>query len=229
MDSKRSYTLRWHGFTRNEFLTALCALVFLWLVFVSIMPLPNGNRENMKRASCQQNLKHVALAIAQYAADSAGHFPEVRGNASAYGWAEAILPYSKNPQLLQCPSEPVQPPTTPATTLSGGDPAYTDYFYNSRLSGRDKLGLRYPALTIMLGEAVPGDARRHSNGGADAKGGVRLVDARGTPVGAAMRHLDGANYAFADGHVKWLKGKDANTTPALHNAASATYPGFAIR
>lgn len=28
---------------------------------------------------------------------------------------------------------------------------------------------------------------------------------------AILRHLEGANYLFCDGHVKWLKGEDAAT------------------
>jgi prepilin-type processing-associated H-X9-DG protein len=50
-------------------------------------------------------------------------------------------------------------------------------------------------------------------------------------VGAATRHLDGANYCFADGHVKWLKGSDANTCPVMRGggaSATSAYPGFAI-
>ena len=38
---------------------------------------------------------------------------------------------------------------------------------------------------------------------------------------ALTRHLDGANFAFADGHVKWFKGSQADTTctsPSVYNA-----------
>jgi prepilin-type processing-associated H-X9-DG protein len=44
--------------------------------------------------------------------------------------------------------------------------------------------------------------------------------------------LGGANYAFADGHVKWIQGSDSNTCPAINNAASgahSTFPGVAIK
>jgi prepilin-type processing-associated H-X9-DG protein len=73
----------------------------------------------------------------------------------------------------------------------------------------------------MVGDATPGNGRHHSTGGAAMKPGVAsLVNRNGVAVGAAVRHSGGANYGFADGHVKWLKGADANTCPTIRNVAA---------
>jgi prepilin-type processing-associated H-X9-DG protein len=85
----------------------------------------------------------------------------------------------------------------------------------------------------MLGDAGPGDARQHSTGGSShTPGPAVLVNSAGLPIGAAIRHHEGANYCFADGHVKWLKSStgDPNIVPEIRNPASianSAYPGFA--
>jgi prepilin-type processing-associated H-X9-DG protein len=75
-----------------------------------------------------------------------------------------------------------------------------------------------PSLTIMNGDSASGSPWSHTDGGAlnaannatSGLGGPAVSDyANGTgwepgnTVGD--RHLEGANYAFCDGHVKWLK------------------------
>lgn len=37
-------------------------------------------------------------------------------------------------------------------------------------------------------------------------------------VGPSQRHLDGQNFAFTDGHVKWYKGSATNKSAAVYNA-----------
>ena len=63
-----------------------------------------------------------------------------------------------------------------------------------------------PAETILLqdggGSFVDGDANR------DTTHGYIRTDA------ASQRHNDGANYAFVDGHVKWLRPTNITCTPA---------------
>jgi prepilin-type processing-associated H-X9-DG protein len=138
----------------------------------------------------------------------------------------------RNTQLFQCPSDSTQPPSGTATTVIGSDAAYTDYFYNANLSGQNESAIQYIASTVMLGDALSGDATRNSDGLDASSNQMAAFETVGTttPVGAATRHLDGANYAFADGHVKWFKGgTDANHAPAIRsNVSGATNPTFSI-
>jgi len=221
------------GFTWIELLVVLAIIMALAAL---LFPLFARSRErNPSRSSCQQNVRQIGLAIKQYLSDYNETFPIVRVGvepfgAEPFGWADAAQPYVRNTQLFQCPSDPSQPGPG---AFNGSDRNYTDYFYNSNMAGVDESKLTQIAATVMLGDAAPGDARRHCSGGSTWQpGAARLVDTTGALVGAALRHLDGANYAFADGHVKWIKGADNNTCPALKNVASGVQTeqyGFAIR
>lgn len=214
------------GFTWIELVVVLAIVLIIAAILFPIFARPKvGDR----RTPCSSNLRQVGLAIKQYTQDNNEFFPMVKGAGSSYGWADAIQPYMKSVQLLQCQSEPTRPMRAdgPAT------PNYSDYFYNSRLDGQNGSALPYISNTVMLGDAVTGDARQHSTGGtAKIPGAASLVNRASTPIGAAMRHLDGAYYGFADGHIKWYKGSDANTSPQIKNAASGAHShsvGFAIK
>jgi prepilin-type N-terminal cleavage/methylation domain-containing protein/prepilin-type processing-associated H-X9-DG protein len=218
------------GFTLIELLVVIAIIAILAAI---LFPVFARARENARRSSCQQNIRQIGLAIKQYLSDYDESFPQVSVLANGsdttltpWGWADACQPYVRNTQLFQCPSDSAQP--GPAA-FTGSDANYTDYFYNSNLAGQNESALQYIASTVMLGDGLPGNATRAAdgNGGND----IAIIEEAGgsTTVGAATRHLDGANYAFADGHVKWLKGSDANTTPAIRATASgATAPTFSI-
>jgi len=223
------------GFTLIELLVVIAIIAILAAI---LFPVFARARENARRSSCQQNIRQIGLAIKQYLSDYDESFPQISvlaGGAatdSPWGWADACQPYVRNTQLFQCPSDSTQPPTAPATTVYGSDGAYTDYFYNSNLSGQNESALQYIANTVMLGDSATGNATRNSNGDETATGSANIIDLANGNVGAATRHLDGANYAFADGHVKWLKGSDANKCPAIRGAgtaATSAYPTFAIQ
>jgi len=64
-----------------------------------------------------------------------------------------------------------------------------DYSYNSLMSGNNENKVNNTASTILVAEAT-------RSGGATAA----------SSASASSRHFDGSNYAFVDGHVKWIKG-----------------------
>jgi prepilin-type processing-associated H-X9-DG protein len=86
---------------------------------------------------------------------------------------------------------------------------FTDYWYNTNLSNVKAEKVVSPGVTIMLGDGNDGkdvtDARYNRN----------LLPAAWlqNTKSPARRHLDGAMYAFADGHVKWFKPQDVGTKP----------------
>ena len=164
------------------------ALVVIAIVAIGVailFPPGSRSRENARRSSCQSNLKQIAIGIKQYQGDFDDKFPPTRNAAGA--WGALIFPYVKADAIFHCPSD-----------RSGGAPKTTDYFYNAHLAGVRAKNLNFAALTISMGDGM-GDQTLDAHL-------MQLPNAWRTDENSpAWRHLDGANYGFADGHVKWFK------------------------
>ena len=141
---------------------------------------PSVNRSPLhaRRVNCQLNLKQIGLAVAQYAQDYDDHLPPCH-------WASVLLPYMKTEQLFCCPETNYTPGTT-------------DYFWNARFAGTEQSKISHPPTLILLGDGqddAPLDATLSS-----------LPESwRRNENSPAWRHLETANYGFADGHVKALR------------------------
>lgn len=245
------------GFTLIELLVVIAIIAILAAI---LFPVFARARENARRASCQSNLKQIALGIFQYTQDYDEMFPKVIVNGGAgsppaattsdasnpYGWADALQPYLKSTQIFQCPSETGAPVAATSGNFNGQiDPSavqYTDYWFNSQISAQSQANIDSVALTVMNGDGT-GDRSYYYYDGCNANGGTTyptcdttIAYAQG--LGSAHgRHLDGGNIAFADGHVKWLKGNivgsgtTINASNAIRNKAWASsygYPTFGI-
>ncbi len=182
---------------------------FLYSFFV-VRPL-NIGKENLS-SSCQSNLKQIALAIRQYAKDYDDKFPPVSVSnrpskippyTVPYGWADAFQPYFKNISDYQCPSEVTTPTADSTSSL------FIDYWFNANLSCRSLSEISSRQNTFLMGEGLPGNAR--------AARTTPMSQTTGTPtdkgIQTAWRHFGGANFSFADGHVKWLKPGEVTTKP----------------
>lgn len=182
------------------------AVVFLSLVGVVVHLLVyDFSRPVAPRASCQSNLKQIGLGFSQYAQDYGALLPPAR-TGSAMGWADAVQPYIKSWPLFQCPS------------TSGKTARATDYFLNERLSRGFVPNIKDPSVTLLLGEGDD-DAPTWTN--------LRQLPPRWITdeTSPAKRHSQGANYGFADGHVKSCAPDIiSNASPLKTNA-----PTFAIR
>jgi len=178
------------AFTLIELLVVIAIIAILAAI---LFPVFGRARENARRSSCQSNLKQIALGVKQYTQDYDEKFPQ-EGSTTVTnpGWAYLIQPYIKSEQLFQCPSETGTLVPTGATVLdrsiTGG---FTDYYYNYNLGQLNEAALVSSSNTIMNGD------------GSESAGHYNVTSAPGTP--SQGRHFDGANYSFADGHVKWLR------------------------
>ena len=239
------------AFTLIELLVVIAIIAILAAI---LFPVFARARENARRSSCQSNLKQIALGHKQYTQDYDEKFvPAIGDGTTAGGWVVSLQPYLKSIQIFQCPSDTVAPAALPASA------GYNDYYVNSALSdvgttvnygngGISEAAIDNSTLTILMGD---GDGTNGSStamfrcNGYQAAGGVSTTaPARATPAGLAIaaamkaQHLEGGNYAFVDGHVKWLKMSPASaaTNGQIYNSAtpftgtgnSGQYATFAV-
>jgi prepilin-type processing-associated H-X9-DG protein len=219
------------------------ASLLRWSVIVGAIVLAAGWWKSWERASgyrlsCQSNMKQISLSFRFYTQAFDSHFPPAKiggdegGTCSArvgvndnvtthwsgiaVGWADVLAVYSKNETMYYCP-------TSGATIRGRGRPmpaksSYTDFWFNTNLSAINKSSIASPRRTIVSG---------------DGRDGTEITDATYNKSGLppdwltdhskpCWRHLGGANYAFGDGHVKWLKPNEITTTPGQANT-------FAVR
>jgi prepilin-type N-terminal cleavage/methylation domain-containing protein/prepilin-type processing-associated H-X9-DG protein len=192
------------GFTLIELLVVIAIISILAAI---LFPVFARARENARRASCQSNLKQIALGIMQYTQDYDEKYPlrqAPKASGSGITYVTAIEPYMKSSQIFICPSgsrdvaltENNSPPAadkmwrveTPAFAAN----AEGSYGMNLNLTGSSGVSMAtvdQPAITALVfdcswydsaGAALPADSMME-----------------------AARHLDGSNIGYADGHVKF--------------------------
>jgi prepilin-type N-terminal cleavage/methylation domain-containing protein/prepilin-type processing-associated H-X9-DG protein len=235
------------GFTLIELLVVIAIIALLAAI---LFPVFARARENARRASCQSNLKQIALGVAQYVQDYDEHYfgpcMDTDGNGSCTsatdtGWVTALDPYLKSTQILQCPSERKKQGATAAST------GWTDYYVNAYITsnavgsfyfppGRHISTVDFPSTTILLGDLGDWDigdststAAFPATAACNTMAELALLPRSTVASDGSSLHLEGANYAFADGHVKWYKGSTANgscnggaapaysSSPAIYN------------
>ena len=218
----RSQSSTRKAFTLIELLVVIAIIAILAAI---LFPVFARARENARRSSCQSNLKQIGLGVAQYTQDYDERTVPRQG---ANGWFGNLQPYLKSEQIFQCPSETTPPPAVANSFTADG---YTDYVCNGMTqrsdatpndptpgAGSDNNPVSLAAFnsttqTILVMDngldtaATDGTSSECSSFGAISPTNFASVNGgRGI-----LRHLEGSNALFADGHVKWVKGTDAAT------------------
>ncbi len=185
------------AFTLIELLVVIAIIAILAAI---LFPVFGRARENARRSSCQSNEKQILLGFKQYTQDYDELFPPQNAlnlpqtTPASTGWISSLQPYLKSLQIFQCPSE---------TNSSVGK---TDYYYNDlqvASQNETKFGNSSNTVIAFEGSEVEGSIAEAS---APAAAGVAPAQ------GSNNRHLEGSNYAFVDGHVKWLQSTKAPLT-----------------
>jgi prepilin-type N-terminal cleavage/methylation domain-containing protein/prepilin-type processing-associated H-X9-DG protein len=222
-----SYRLRC-AFTLVELLVVIAIIAILAAI---LFPVFARARENARRTSCQSNLKQLGLGIAQYTQDYDERIcPNANTSAasSCLSWRDNIFPYVKSAQIYFCPTAPKLtgwvPQTTPyaCTGLEGtGDivPGTAAYGMNeihlapgspTQPSSQSLASFTAPAETIILADWMGAKGFINDDTGSlitlSSPGSNTLnVHRSDNPKDVTARlHLDGSNYLWCDGHVKWL-------------------------
>ncbi len=217
------------GFTLIELLVVIAIIAILAAI---LFPVFARARENARRSSCQSNLKQIGIGFLQYVQDYDEKYPSVYvsldGNTTYdppatavaaatadQGWAQTLQPYMKSTQIFQCPSE-TNPPVT------NGFNGYTDYWMNNLASNQNQARFNAVSQTVLAGDGGNGNPAYGTNGfgtngaATDPLGTLAII-----PDSSAQRHLETANFLFADGHVKSLKGNNVNQSSAVLSGADA--------
>jgi prepilin-type N-terminal cleavage/methylation domain-containing protein/prepilin-type processing-associated H-X9-DG protein len=192
------------GFTLIELLVVIAIIALLAAI---LFPVFARARENARKSSCANNLKQIGLAAAQYSQDYDEAILPIRVSTTDYfAWSSLIQPYIKSRQALVCPS------------TSGKTQSYT---YNFNVGGfplKTLADIVIPAETFAFTDSLgttdtsPNKSLVFFNGDETFQGRFigRLVTSQGgssdtsSAVNLSNLHLDGANWAFFDGHVKWM-------------------------
>src|ERR1044071_2326782 len=112
------------AFTLIELLVVIAIIALLAAI---LFPVFARARENARRASCQSNLKEIALGIKQYIQDYDERYPlDDSADTNVVGWAYVIQPYMKSEQIFQCPSDNSPLPTSATTVSRAAEAGFTD-------------------------------------------------------------------------------------------------------
>jgi prepilin-type N-terminal cleavage/methylation domain-containing protein/prepilin-type processing-associated H-X9-DG protein len=218
------------GFTLIELLVVIAIIAILAAI---LFPVFARAREKARQTSCLSNLKQMGLGILMYVQDYDERFPISRGrytndpNVPRGYWIHAIMPYAKNQQMFECPSD--SSPTS-ATYNSVTVPA--SYGYNLCLPGdgyssydaqRATPGppaiwapLKIGSVTSVTAMWMVSDCYiTYPYSLTHLRYTVGNNPWRTAPYGP--EHNGGLNFVFVDGHAKWLHG---NSWVQRYNAAA---------
>lgn len=195
--------------TRSAFtlLEILIVLAIVGILAAILLPLFNAARESGRSATCQSNLHQIGLAMRLYVQDNAGFWPDPLpyGLGLQCSWPERIYPYVKSSAVFQCPNAPqliyapgCGPDDNNGETIRTFDGAYA---MNDLRQGTvvriNDARFGNPSGTIVV---------------LDGKGNFIGLTAADAPLetpqdvlnaGVVIRHRNGSNLLYADGHVKW--------------------------
>ena len=98
---------------RSGFTLVEMAVVIVIVLILAALLIPVFRRANKSYGSCSSNLKQVGIVFMQYAQDSGEQYPRVVMHdvsqslppySKPFGWADALQPYVKTTNVLQCPT-----------------------------------------------------------------------------------------------------------------------------
>jgi prepilin-type N-terminal cleavage/methylation domain-containing protein/prepilin-type processing-associated H-X9-DG protein len=186
------------GFTLIELLVVIAIIAILAAI---LFPVFARAREKARQASCTSNVKQLGLAVHMYAQDNDERIPPHTDddpgglpiNWRWYWMQLRLTPYTKNYQILGCPSDTGW--TMPAESAGG---RWSSYCLNQGCGygGTADAAFEDPSGTIVLFDAEEGD------GGVEDDGDRPYQD----PDKASYnRHNGGLDVMYYDGHVKWMR------------------------
>ncbi|MEI6782979.1 MAG: prepilin-type N-terminal cleavage/methylation domain-containing protein [Verrucomicrobiota bacterium] len=97
------------GFSLIELLVVAAILLLLFTLYWG--PSASGNRQRQAQKDCQTRLQKIHLAMAIYANDHGGKFPELAGARTSEAALDALVPrYTVDTAVFVCPATSDSPP-----------------------------------------------------------------------------------------------------------------------
>jgi prepilin-type N-terminal cleavage/methylation domain-containing protein/prepilin-type processing-associated H-X9-DG protein len=193
------------GFTLIELLVVIAIIAILAAI---LFPVFARAREKALQSSCESNLKQWSTAWQMYAQD----YDEVFGGAYHYnvGYYYVVLdPYVKNDALRFCPADKYQNPGYgcnwrgwgyyighPTRGMRASPPVFDPVYDGCPMSL-----IAHPAELVIMGDSY---SSSEASGTIPKMGQYYIYVESGDDPANYGRHNGGNNFAFADGHVKWI-------------------------
>ena len=224
------------GFTLIELLVVI-AIIAVLAAF--LFPVFQRVRENAHRASCASNLKQLAIAFTLYTQDNDDRMPGAtdgaKGAGISGGWVfctnfgsgsnpaafdvtqGGVYPYLKNRNVYICDDDGVGRANglsyalnscTVDTSTDLNAVSDTAVDIPQPRPGKSLAAFAAPAGMMLLAE----EAADLGNGQPLSTNDGYLSLFYGDSI--SVRHSDGSNVSFVDGHVKWYKFPAAASLPA---------------
>lgn len=222
------------AFTLTELLVVIGILALLAAI---LLPVFFSARSKSRTASCAANLRQIGVALQSYVSDYDGTYPPTSqlvftNNMSlsdGVDWRDLLLPYI-NGNFPVCPDRIIPSPQELGGPKDTTRPQFCGYACNVNLAEEVSLNstqtvskgladnvVKTPALLVAVF-----DARTNITA-------IVFPDKTPAPNAeppGATRHQDGANYLFADGHVKWFL--PSCLAAGISEKGDGVHPGFGL-
>ncbi len=190
------------GFTLIELLVVIAIIAILAAI---LFPVFARARAKAIQNNCLSNVKQLTLAELMYISDNDQKIAPV-GWANIAAWPNLMLPYVKNQQIFYCGE----------SKRNWGPANWTNvnYAQNTNLNNQAQNYIQQPAKVLLVLEADGTSGRGYSSGD------LRYCYCNNNIANydyMTIRHNEGSNYGFADGHAKWLKPGVITTYPDCGN------------
>ena len=182
----------------------LVVIAIIGIIAAVLMPVIDKATESARRSQCANNLRQIGIAIMLYVDEHDFKFPDV----GTYGraWYHDLEPYIDNRDVFKCPNfryHVYEKSWSFSYAYNGFPGAVPPGYPPLGISGMDINEVRNTSRCIMVADSVDilDNPPYHAEAHIDR---LRIASAC-HPDWYAVRHSNGLNFLFVDGHVKWYR------------------------